>query len=69
VGHLDALYDFYGPARGVRIARKHIQWFCQDQPDREGFWEGINRLECAKLQRRQVERYFDDLLGYLPTAA
>jgi tRNA-dihydrouridine synthase B len=69
VDHLDALYDFYGSARGVRIARKHIQWFCQDQPGREAFWEGINRLECAKLQRRQVERYFDDLLGYLPTAA
>jgi tRNA-dihydrouridine synthase B len=27
--HLDALYRFYGEKRGVRIARKHIRWYCQ----------------------------------------
>lgn len=25
--HLNALYDFYGPLAGVRIARKHIAWY------------------------------------------
>lgn len=25
--HLQALYDFYGPLPGVRIARKHISWY------------------------------------------
>ena len=25
--HLNALYDFYGPFAGVRIARKHIAWY------------------------------------------
>lgn len=25
--HLQALYDFYGPLAGVRIARKHIGWY------------------------------------------
>lgn len=25
--HLEALYSFYGKARGVRIARKHIGWY------------------------------------------
>jgi len=29
LGHLDALYGFYGEARGVRIARKHIGWYCR----------------------------------------
>jgi tRNA-dihydrouridine synthase len=28
--HLDELYSFYGEARGVRIARKHIGWYCHD---------------------------------------
>jgi tRNA-dihydrouridine synthase B len=28
LGHLEALYRFYGEARGVRIARKHIGWYC-----------------------------------------
>jgi len=26
--HLDALYAFYGEGSGVRIARKHISWYC-----------------------------------------
>lgn len=26
--HLDKLYSFYGKESGVRIARKHIQWYC-----------------------------------------
>lgn len=27
--HLDALYLFYGEERGVRIARKHLGWYCE----------------------------------------
>ena len=26
--HLDSLYSFYGEASGVRIARKHLGWYC-----------------------------------------
>lgn len=27
--HLEALYDFYGEEQGVRIARKHVQWYAE----------------------------------------
>ncbi len=27
ITHLNALYSFYGEQRGVRIARKHLQWY------------------------------------------
>jgi tRNA-dihydrouridine synthase B len=27
--HLDALYSFYGEVSGVRIARRHLGWYCQ----------------------------------------
>jgi tRNA-dihydrouridine synthase B len=27
--HLDALYSFYGEQSGVRIARKHLGWYCE----------------------------------------
>ncbi len=30
--HLRDLYDFYGPEAGVRIARKHIGWYCRERP-------------------------------------
>jgi tRNA-dihydrouridine synthase B len=31
--HLNELYAFYGEARGVRIARKHIGWYCRGHDD------------------------------------
>jgi tRNA-dihydrouridine synthase B len=29
LAHLDALYAFYGEETGVRIARKHLGWYCR----------------------------------------
>ena len=29
LAHLDSLYGFYGEENGVRIARKHIGWYCE----------------------------------------
>src|SRR3984885_14306342 len=33
LGHLDSLYSFYGEETGVRIARKHLGWDCQQLLD------------------------------------
>ena len=34
LAHLDSLYVFYGEEHGVRIARKHLGWYCEllDEP-------------------------------------
>lgn len=58
LGHLDELYAFYGPGRGLRVARKHIQWYCQDHPDSEKLWLAVNRVECAQAQRALVAEFF-----------
>jgi tRNA-dihydrouridine synthase B len=29
LAHLDSLYSFYGEESGVRIARKHLGWYCE----------------------------------------
>ena len=29
LNHLEALYGFYGEGQGVRIARKHVQWYAE----------------------------------------
>jgi tRNA-dihydrouridine synthase B len=29
LAHLDSLYVFYGEGTGVRIARKHLGWYCE----------------------------------------
>jgi tRNA-dihydrouridine synthase B len=56
--HLDELHAFYGPGRGVRVARKHIQWYCQDHPASGKLWLAVNRVECAVAQRALVAEFF-----------
>ncbi|HID81481.1 MAG TPA: tRNA dihydrouridine synthase DusB [Chromatiales bacterium] len=48
--HLQALHQFYGETRGVRIARKHLGWYFNGQPDYAKERKLINQAETAKLQ-------------------
>lgn len=59
--HLRALYAFYGLHLGVRIARKHLSWYCKGRPGAAAFWQIVNRVECADTQLRLVSEYFDKL--------
>ena len=56
--HLDALYQLYGEAAGLRIARKHIQWYCRSHDGSEAFWESVNRVDSAARQRSLVCAFF-----------
>lgn len=56
--HLDALYALYGEAAGLRVARKHIQWYCRSHAGSEAFWQSVNRVDSAALQRRLVGGFF-----------
>jgi tRNA-dihydrouridine synthase B len=56
--HLDALYQLYGEAAGVRIARKHIQWYCRSHEGSEAFWASVNRVDSAAQQRQLVCGFF-----------
>lgn len=58
--HLEALYGFYGAHAGVRIARKHIAWYCRGQPGAAAFREAINRAEHPGEQTAQVLAFFDE---------
>ena len=65
-GHLTKLYDFYGEYKGVRIARKHIGWYCKShQSDNEGqmlaFRKHINSIEHAQLQLDEVIKFFNKI--------
>ncbi len=66
VEHLEALHAFYGPERGVRIARKHLGWYVKAHPGREVFVQQVNRLDDAPAQIARTRAYFerlDDVLG------
>ena len=56
--HLDALHHLYGERRGVRIARKHIGWYCENRPGAAAFREQVMAVDEASHQRDAVEAYF-----------
>jgi tRNA-dihydrouridine synthase B len=59
--HVRALHSFYGETAGVRIARKHLKWYANDQPDGASFVAVVNRAETADEQLRITRSYFDGL--------
>ena len=66
LGHLRALHAFYGEEAGVRVARKHLSWYCRAYPHGEGFWRSVNRVECARRQLDLTRDFFHCLLDYAP---
>jgi len=66
LGHLDALYAFYGETAGVRIARKHLGWYAKDRPENAAFRAVANAAESAHQQRRLTRDYFDALAAGVP---
>ena len=58
--HLINLYTFYGEYMGLRIARKHIGWYCKNRPNGEAFRRFFNTLKTTELQHEQIRLYFED---------
>jgi len=59
--HLQNLYQFYGDAKGYRIARKHIGWYLGAAPRGEVFRQQMNQLESADLQLAAVHLFLQKL--------
>jgi len=56
--HLEALYALYGEPVGVRVARKHIGWYCAARPDAIAFRARVMPLTDAAAQLAAVREYF-----------
>lgn len=57
--HLSDLYQFYGETTGVRVARKHLSWYCAGLKNSEAFRFKAVRANCASEQIRLTRQYFD----------
>jgi tRNA-dihydrouridine synthase B len=66
LGHLRALHAFYGEAVGVRVARKHLSWYCRAYRHGERFWRSVNRVECTRRQLELTRDFFHRLLDEAP---
>ncbi len=59
--HLQNIYCFYGEYMGVRIARKHIGWYCRQYDETLEFRQQINAVEEAQQQLDQVMAFFNHI--------
>ncbi len=66
--HLRDLYCFYGVEAGVRIARKHIGWYCRERPQAQAFRQSVMQVDSAEGQLAAVREYFA-ALDQSPAAA
>nr|PZN63880.1 MAG: tRNA dihydrouridine synthase DusB [Pseudomonadota bacterium] len=60
LGHLAALYEFHGESAGVRIARKHIGWYCQQHTDTASFRPELMAAETSSAQFSAVAARFGE---------
>ncbi len=61
VDHLETLYEFYGAETGVRVARKHLAWYCKGRVRAGEFWRGVRVVDCAREQKLMTHHYFASL--------
>ena len=59
--HLENLYAFYGEQTGVRVARKHLGWYCKGKHGAERYRQMAVRMECAQEQLKLTKEFFDFL--------
>ncbi len=59
LGHLDNLYSFYGEFTGVRMARKHLNWYLKTRPETNTVRERLMHVESAREQHRLLRSLFD----------
>lgn len=59
LGHLNELHRFYGEETGVRVARKHLTWYCNSLANAGDFRRQVVRVESASEQIELTKMYFD----------
>ena len=67
--HLSELHRFYGELTGVRVARKHLIWYCGSLENADEFRHQVVRVESASEQISLTKTYFDREDGGISLAA
>ena len=69
LAHLSELHRFYGEFTGVRVARKHLTWYCNTLANAAVFRHRVVRVDSASEQLRLTREYFDREDGGISLAA
>jgi tRNA-dihydrouridine synthase B len=57
--HLEDLYDFYGDATGVRVARKHLSWYFRQHPGQQALRDRLVLIETPREQLATLLEQYD----------
>jgi tRNA-dihydrouridine synthase B len=57
--HLEDLYAFYGEATGVRVARKHLSWYCRQHPGQDNLRKHLLQVETTREQLSAIDELQD----------
>ena len=69
LAHLEALYSHYGEDTGVRVARKHLGWYCQHHSGAGEFRKRVMTATTTGVQFAMARDYFDQLASGIGLAA
>ena len=69
IGHLKDMHRFYGDSTGVRVARKHLTWYCKYLANADDYRYRVVRADSTAEQLRLTQEYFDQYHGGIPQAA
>jgi tRNA-dihydrouridine synthase B len=69
LAHLDTMYRFYGERTGVRVARKHLTWYCRNLDNAESFRQEAIRTDSSVKQMQLTINFFDRYVNKEQTAA
>jgi tRNA-dihydrouridine synthase B len=69
LGHLSNLHRFYGESTGVRVARKHLSWYCENLANADEFRYRVMRVDSASEQLKLTRDYLDRADGVTLQAA
>ncbi len=62
INHMKNLYEFYGEARGILVARKHVSWYSKGQRHGGAFRHAFNQLSSAEAQLESADLFFANLM-------
>ncbi|MBD1387865.1 tRNA dihydrouridine synthase DusB [Neiella sp. HB171785] len=59
--HVHALHEFYGPVKGMRIARKHVGWFVEPYDQQRQFRAAFNQVEGEAEQLDMLVKFYHSI--------
>jgi tRNA-dihydrouridine synthase B len=59
LSHLNGLHELYGSTTGVRVARKHLTWYCQYLEGAEEFRNSFVRINSVEEQLQTTIDFFN----------